>query len=491
MDNRDGYGPVNVDDGATLQGEPRRSSMATERDGMFDTPALKEASASVMNAMAAPSGRTSMSTTRTSRAVEHFDGNPNIPPYESIAEDPEYNRGPSSQRLPPAGWIDFMDRWHEWWVGEIVAALISLACFAVAVWLLADMDGTRLADWGPSISPNALVATLVVVARFLMLFVVAECIGQLRWLYFQPRDHTPRPLADLDLFDGAARGPVGCAKLLVRAKADAWVATWAALVVVVALAMDPFAQQMISFPQRIAPLDAAAAVNRTWMPAAQALEADSDVLSAANLRRTIFAALVGVEEQINFGCPTGNCTWDAFSSLGLCSACEEDVSSSVTPTCSNSSTEYSSELSADAIANATCPQLTYTLAGYHNLSLVLQNGSLVERPHSGASAGNALHGQDPLGSLYSLVRSVASEAYPAGVRDPRLFEFAVARLRVAEEASGGAWDASALASPKWDVTACAVSWCAKVYEGVEVRGKRQFTSGRKTPQKSALQRFLS
>ncbi|KAL1638916.1 hypothetical protein SLS58_008501 [Diplodia intermedia] len=470
MDNRDGYGPVNVDDGATLQGEPRRSSMATERDGMFDTPALKEASASVMNAMAAPSGRTSMSTTRTSRAVEHFDGNPNIPPYESIAEDPEYNRGPSSQRLPPAGWIDFMDRWHEWWVGEIAAALGSLACFAVAVWLLADMDGKRLADWGPAISPNALVATLVVVARFLMLFVVAECIGQLRWLYFQPADHAPRPLADLDLFDGAARGPVGCAKLLVRAKADAWVATWAALVVVVALAMDPFAQQMVSFPARVAPLDAAAAVNGTWMPAAQALEADSDVLSAANLRKTIFAALVGVEEQIDFGCPTGNCTWDAFSSLGLCSACE-DVSSSVTPTCSNSSsTEYSSELSGEAIANATCPQLTYTLAGYHNLSLVLQNGSLVERPHhTGASAGNALHGQDPLGTLYSLVRSVAGEAYPAGVRDPRLFEFAVARLRVAEEASGEAWDASTLASPKWNVTACAVSWCAKVYEGVEVR----------------------
>ncbi|KAB2570274.1 hypothetical protein DBV05_g11064 [Lasiodiplodia theobromae] len=464
MDNRDGYGPVNnnIDDATTLQGDPRRSSMATERDQMFGGGnALKEASSSVMNAMAAPSGRTSMSTTRTSRAIEHFDGNPNIPPYESIAEDPEYNRGPSSKKkLPPPGWIHFLDQWNEWWIGEIVCVLLALGAFGVVIWIFVDADGKKLADWGPSISPNAMVSTFITIARFLMVAVVAECIGQLRWLYFQPADRKPRELADLDLFDGAARGPIGSVKLLFRMQAKALIASFAALVVVVALAVDPFAQQILSFPSRIAPL--AVAANDTWFPAAQALEADSGVLSSANLRKTIFSALLGVEEQQPaFGCPTGNCTWEnAFASLGLCSSCE-DLSSSVTPTCANAST------AADGEQNA-CPQLTYTLADYHNLTLVLQNGSFVEQPRSGALAGNALH-DEPLGQLYTLVRSVAGEAYPAGVKDPRLFEFAVAQLDVGVEEGGQAWDADTLASPKWNVTACAVRWCAKVYEDVEVR----------------------
>lgn len=179
------------------------------------------------------------------------------------------------------------------------------------------------------------------------------------------------------------------------------------------------------------------------------------------MRKTIFSALLGVEEQQPaFGCPTGNCTWEnAFASLGLCSSCE-DLSSSVTPSCANAST------AADGEQNA-CPQLTYTLADYHNLTLVLQNGSFVEQPRSGALAGNALH-DEPLGQLYTLVRSVAGEAYPAGVKDPRLFEFAVAQLDVGVEEGGQAWDADTLASPKWNVTACAVRWCAKVYEDVEV-----------------------
>lgn len=281
MDNRDGYGPVNnnIDDATTLQGDPRRSSMATERDQMFGGGnALKEASSSVMNAMAAPSGRTSMSTTRTSRAIEHFDGNPNIPPYESIAEDPEYNRGPSSKKkLPPPGWIHFLDQWNEWWIGEIVCVLLALGAFGVVIWIFVDADGKKLADWGPSISPNAMVSTFITIARFLMLAVVAECIGQLRWLYFQPADLKPRELADLDLFDGAARGPLGSVKLLFRMQAKALIASFAALVVVVALAVDPFAQQILSFPSRIAPL--AVAANDTWFPAAQTVDADSGVLS--------------------------------------------------------------------------------------------------------------------------------------------------------------------------------------------------------------------
>ncbi|GME55774.1 hypothetical protein GTA08_BOTSDO13905 [Neofusicoccum parvum] len=447
---RDGYGPVSGDDRTTLQGE-RRGSTETEQSGMFGATALKEGSGYV-NPMAAPSGRTSMSTTRTSRAIEHFDGNPNIPPYESIAEDPEYKRG-RKRRAPPK-WTHLIDRWNEWWVGEIIAALLSLGCLAVVIYILVDIgsDGKRLSDWTLSISPNSMVSTFITASRFLMLFVVAECIGQLRWIYYQAG---PRPLDELEVFDSASRGAFGSVLFVLRMKARALMATLGALIVIVALAMDPFAQQILSFPSR--PVSLNDGLNSAWLPAAQSWNNSEEVLYSTTMRKAIYGGLLDFETPVDFGCLTGNCTWDAFASLGVCSSCE-DLSDAVTPTCSSSSNEGSE-------GNSTCSELTYTFAGY-NLTLVLQNGSFVAPQEVGTPAAAGANDTDS--KLYTLVKSVVGPAHPGGLKDPRMFEFAVAQLLV-DSTTGLTWDSEDLQSPQWNITACAVSWCAKVYEDVEVK----------------------
>lgn len=174
------------------------------------------------------------------------------------------------------------------------------------------------------------------------------------------------------------------------------------------------------------------------------------------MRKAIYGGLLDFETPVDFGCLTGNCTWDAFASLGVCSSCE-DLSDAVTPTCSSSSNEGSE-------GNSTCSELTYTFAGY-NLTLVLQNGSFVAPQEVGTPAAAGANDTDS--KLYTLVKSVVGPAHPGGLKDPRMFEFAVAQLLV-DSTTGLTWDSEDLQSPQWNITACAVSWCAKVYEDVEV-----------------------
>lgn len=180
------------------------------------------------------------------------------------------------------------------------------------------------------------------------------------------------------------------------------------------------------------------------------------------MRKSIYGGFLDFETPVDFGCLTGNCTWDAFSSLGLCSSCQ-DLSNTITPTCSD-------------VGNETCAQLTYTLSDY-NLTLVLQNGSFVEQGDiNDPSARLGANGTE--NKIYTLVKSVAGDAHPGGLKDPRLFEFAVAQLLV-DSTAELTYNSEDLQSPSWNITACAVSWCAKVYEDVEVVSLEQ--DPRKSP----------
>ena len=74
---------------------------------------------------------------------------------------------------------------------------------------------------------------------------VAQGISQLKWTYFQQRPHR---LAELQVFDDASRGPLGSLQLLWKIRWKAVVASLGALVCVLALATEPFTQQILSYP---------------------------------------------------------------------------------------------------------------------------------------------------------------------------------------------------------------------------------------------------
>lgn len=94
---------------------------------------------------------------------------------------------------------------------------------------------------GPQISLNATIAALITAAKSTAMLSVAACISQWKWAYFRSNR---RRLADLDIIEEASRGPLGSVQMLTSVT---WgLGTLGAIVTIVALGIDTFAQQVIS-----------------------------------------------------------------------------------------------------------------------------------------------------------------------------------------------------------------------------------------------------
>jgi hypothetical protein len=134
------------------------------------------------------------------------------------------------------------------WLFEAAAAALSTLCLGAVVSLLLALDGKPYDKWRIAnlhVTPNALLAIFSAACKTSLYLIVAEGTGQLKWLHFQQR---PRWLLDLQVFDEASRGPLEALKLLGQSiRSRAAIASLDALVTVLAIAVDPFAQQILSF----------------------------------------------------------------------------------------------------------------------------------------------------------------------------------------------------------------------------------------------------
>jgi hypothetical protein len=75
-------------------------------------------------------------------------------------------------------------------------------------------------------------------------FCAVSGISQLKWSWFSK---TKRPLRDIMTYDDASRGVWGAANLIWKLKLRDLIATLAAFIMIVALALDPLAQQLVKF----------------------------------------------------------------------------------------------------------------------------------------------------------------------------------------------------------------------------------------------------
>jgi hypothetical protein len=97
--------------------------------------------------------------------------------------------------------------------------------------------------WKAIAQPNTVVSALSTLAKSSMLMAVGQGLGQLKWQYFQ----RPRRLMDFEVFEGASRGPWGALELLYYIHWHALGGSVGAIITVLAIFMDPFAQQVIQF----------------------------------------------------------------------------------------------------------------------------------------------------------------------------------------------------------------------------------------------------
>lgn len=178
----------------------------------------------------------------------HVDTLPASPPPHAPASHSSRPSSPGS--VPkPVGKIRRHERRIFIWWPECLAMLGSIAFLIAIAAVLLAFHTKPLATWSMpwQIKPNTLVSILMTLCRLTMLVVVAECLSQLKWVYFQQRAH---PLTHFQVFDDASRGPWGSLRLLIAVNWTAIAASFGAVITILALAMEPFTQQVLSYPVR-------------------------------------------------------------------------------------------------------------------------------------------------------------------------------------------------------------------------------------------------
>jgi hypothetical protein len=138
----------------------------------------------------------------------------------------------------------------EWWLWEIVAMAASLASWGAIVGILYYLNGKPYDTWGRIVSLNAIISILVTIGRSGMMIGVGSSISQSKWLWFKKGS---RRLYDMHVFDSASRGALGSIKFLVRIR---WqLSTLGAIITILSVLVDPFAQQVIQIEPQLVGFD--------------------------------------------------------------------------------------------------------------------------------------------------------------------------------------------------------------------------------------------
>lgn len=185
-------------------------------------------------------------------------------------------------------------------------------------------------------SINSLVAIYVVVLKTAMLLVLTEGISQLKWIWYIQF----RPLDDLAKFDSASRGPWGALQLIFAVRGRYVFVTVGAIVMIVALAIDPMAQLLIRYRGcDIQVQDASARIPTRNNFREQSYDMYDGVTSIGTAFQSAFQSAINAgmfnpeSVKISFDCPTGNCTFsETYSTLGYCSSCT-DITNDLARTC--------------------------------------------------------------------------------------------------------------------------------------------------------------
>ncbi|KAH7396714.1 hypothetical protein DE146DRAFT_789374 [Phaeosphaeria sp. MPI-PUGE-AT-0046c] len=216
------------------------------------------------------------------------------------------------------------------WLFEILSWLIAAVCMGSIVGIYIWAKDTPMSQAG-----NFLTYTNVLgkVASAALIVPTSEALGQLKWNWFQ----SSKAMWDFEIFDKPSRGPLGAALLLYRTKGRS-LAALGALLIMLLLAIDTFFQQVVDFPERRVLEAAGSSLPRVvqydpgpileYFQGYEMAMYDSVMYPAVEqflykngTRPVAFGN--GTRPDIPLLCPTSTCTWPAYETLGVCSACED------------------------------------------------------------------------------------------------------------------------------------------------------------------------
>lgn len=181
--------------------------------------------------------------------------------------------------------------------------------------VLSKFDQRSLPDWPFAITLNTFLAFFATLAKAAFMIPVSAAIARAQWTWFRRE----RPLHDFHVFDQASRGPWGSLALIWRVRGRQLVVL-GALLTVVSVLTSPLSQLAISYPLR----DTVAEDEFAVVQAINDIRYPRDRVDLG-ARRALM--LVTVADSTDFAepirptnafCSTGNCTFEAYHSLGVC-----------------------------------------------------------------------------------------------------------------------------------------------------------------------------
>lgn len=134
------------------------------------------------------------------------------------------------------------------WLPEFTSFLLAIIALVAIIILLAVRKDKPLPNWPSLLNINSLVAIFSSILKVALLFPIAECISELKWIWFA----NPQPVSDFNRFDSASRGPWGALKLLFKRPGNI-LTSLGVSITILTLAIDPFAQQVLRFSSCLIP----------------------------------------------------------------------------------------------------------------------------------------------------------------------------------------------------------------------------------------------
>jgi hypothetical protein len=110
-----------------------------------------------------------------------------------------------------------------------------------------------------------------------------------------------------------------------RSTGAGW-ALWASISTILALALDLFAQQILSFPIRSVPAETG---HMASISSTQIYDTGTGAGVTCRWQKNVDMAMQGavmnglytIDSSMTFTCTTANCTWPTFYTIGVCSSC--------------------------------------------------------------------------------------------------------------------------------------------------------------------------
>lgn len=227
------------------------------------------------------------------------------------------------------------------WTYETISMFVALGAVASIIAVLATYDGQPLPSWPHWITLNAVIAILATVATASMSVPLSGGLGQLKWIRFK---QGRAPLSDMEIYDDASRGAFGAVNMLVNARGG-FAGSFGAVVMIIALFLSPFAQQIATFPTRMVEQKhgedtGTVAVNYRTEAYGLALHGQEKLGQAfvpiLPIKAAVYKGLFAEDGRpwmgLPFSCSTGNCTFPPIETLGVCHKCV-DMSEYMTRYC--------------------------------------------------------------------------------------------------------------------------------------------------------------